>query len=505
MEAIISVKGIKKYFSETKALDWDPEDKIDFYPGEIHALVGENGAGKSTLVQILTGIYRPDAGEMILGHDPYSPASLLEAEKHGISIIMQAPNILPNLTVAENIFIGRDSEFATFGFSKKRLQRAKAQELLRELKYSKISPDDMLRDLNFEDNKLVEIARALSIHPKILVVDETSAAVSRLSAEKLYEVLRQQRNAGVAIIYISHFIEEIFELSDKISILRDGKLIKTKNTRAANREEIITNMVGREIKVKDGFYRSDNGTDMYEKKKVLEVEGLNKKGAFEDITFDVRQGEIVGIGGIGGCGFIELGGAIFGAIKDKSGTIKIDGEPRNIQAPTDGIQARISYIPKDRDLQGLYLSFPIRENITSIFLKEHFARKGFIKFAQEKKYASERKELLKIKANSIEDKVLNLSGGNRQKVAIARWLSTDSRILIFNSPTRGVDVMAKQEIYRAIDVLRLQGKAIILISDDMLELIGMCDRIFTMRNGRITKEFNRKNGFAEEALMEMMV
>ncbi len=502
MKPILVLKGIKKYFPGTKALDWADDDVLEFKPGEIHGIVGENGAGKSTLVKIIMGIYHKTAGEMYLEDKLFKPKNALEAEKHNVSIIMQQPNILLNLTVAENIFIGRDSKFiGKTGLLKKRKQAEEARKVLDSLGFDNINETKYLSDLDYEGRKLVETARALSVEPKILIVDETSAAVSHDGAEKLYKMLRKLRDQGVAVIYISHFIKEVFDLCDNISILRDGKYIKSFDVKKTTQNEVISNMVGREIN-KD-YYRENDAVGKLGAK-MVEIKNLSKEGAFKNISFDVSEGEILGIGGIGGCGVEELGRILFGTYPPNSGDIIYKGKKIHFNSTNTALKNNIGYVPKDREKEGLVVNFSIKENISSASLK-NLSNMGFVNRNKERDIAGKSAKALRVKANSIEETVESLSGGNRQKVAIAKWVSNDSDLLIMNSPTRGVDVAAKQEIYKFIESLKKQGKAIILISDELPELIGMSDRIIIMRKGEITGSFTRDEHPGEQNLIKYMI
>lgn len=502
MEPVLVLKGIKKYFPGTKALDWQPNDEMPIYPGQIHGIVGENGAGKSTLVKIIMGIYSATAGTMMLEGGEFKPKNALDGERRKVSIIMQQPNILMNLTVAENIFIGRDSEFVgKTGLLKKKKQAAAAAGVLESLGLKEINPNSLLSSLDYEGRKLVEIARALSIGPKILIVDETSAAVSHDGAEVLYRMLRQQKAQGVAVIYISHFIKEVFELCDAISILRDGKYITTMDADKTSQDEVISHMVGREID-KD-YYRQNDAIGTLGDT-LIEVKRLCKRGAFRDVSFSVRRGEILGIGGIGGCGVQELGRILFGQTKATSGEVLYKGCRIKLGSTNAALKSGIGYVPKDREKEGLIVNFTVRENIASASLKA-LSRAGFINRKEEKAMAAKTIKALRIKTNSPEETVETLSGGNRQKVAIAKWVINDSELLIMNSPTRGVDVAAKQEIYKFIESLKNAGKGIILISDELPELIGISDKILIMRKGEVTGSFDRTEHPGERRLIAYMV
>jgi len=499
--AAVVFKGIKKYFEGTKALDWDPEDVMEVFPGEIHGLVGENGAGKSTLFQVLMGIYKRTAGEIFLFGQPVEINNVHDAERAGISIIMQQPNFAYNMTVAENIFMGRDKEFTNkAGLINWKKQNEAAAKILAEYNFSHIKPTDILSDLGFEERKQVEIVRALSVKPKILLVDETSAAVSKKSVEILYKLLREQRDKGTAVIYISHFIDEVYELCDRVSVLRDGKLVAKMVVKDTTPEMIINNMVGRDISGES--YRSDNNDSIGDV--MLEVKNFTKEGVFEDINLTIRSGEIVGIAGIGGCGSDEFGRVLFGYEQPTSGEMIYKGKNGHMKSPLEAINNGIAYIPKDRDLEGLFLIYDLVMNISAANLKKMHKR-GIINNKLEAQVAKDSIKRLKIKTPSERTAVSNLSGGNRQKVSIAKWVANESSLLIVNSPTRGVDVGAKYEIYKILESLKNEGKAILLISDELPELLGMCDRIYSFRKGRNSGEFTRGVNFTEEAVVATMV
>lgn len=501
MEAAVVFKGIKKFFPGTKALNWLPDDVVEIYPGEIHGLVGENGAGKSTLFQVLMGIHDMTEGEMQLFGKPYRPKNSREAEASGISMIMQQPNFAYNMTVAENIFMGHDAQF----LNKLRMidwdkQNAAAAELLKKYNFTHIQPTDVLCNLGFEEQKQVEIVRALSLNPRVLLVDETSAAISKDSLENLYRLLKSLKNAGTAILYISHFIDEVYSLCDRVSILRDGNLINQLQVADTTPDLIIRNMVGRDVSGEN--YRSEDQSSIGAP--MLEVRNFTKDQDFENINLTVHAGEIVGIAGIGGCGSELFGKAIFGFERITSGELLYQGKPVKIDSPMSAIRQKIGLIPKDRDKEGLFLAYDLILN-TSAANMAKMSTKGIIHHKKERKEAVEAMRRFRIKTFSELMTVSSLSGGNRQKVAIAKWIANDSNLLIVNSPTRGVDVGAKYEIYKILEELKNNGRGILLISDELPELIGMCDRIYSFRKGQNSGEFFRKDGFTEEGLMTTMV
>ena len=497
----VILRGLKKYFPGTKALDWEDDDFMEIKTGEIHGLVGENGAGKSTLFQILMGIYDMTDGEMELFGQTYKPKNVHDAEEAGIAIIMQQPNFAYNLTVAENIFLGQDKRFVNkAGMIDWKKQFAAAQEVLERFHFDNIKPTDLLSSLGFEETKLVEIARALSSNPKVLLVDETSAAVSKRSVETLYKLLREQRDNGCAVLYISHFIDEVHELCDRVSILRDGKLItKLEINDSVTTDEIIHNMVGRDVS--GASYRSEDNSSIGEI--ILETKHLKREGSFEDISIQVRAGEIVGIAGIGGCGSESFGKALFGYDHITSGEVYLKGKPIKVHSPLEAMKLGIGYIPKDRDKEGLFLIYDATSNISAANLK-NVSKNMIINHKKEVEIAKESIKKFLIKTPSESTAISDLSGGNRQKVAISKWVVNASEFLIVNSPTRGVDVGAKYEIYKILEDLKNQGKGVLLISDELPELIGMSDRVYCFKDGLVSGEFTRDE-FTEERLAGKMV
>jgi ABC-type sugar transport system ATPase subunit len=502
LKPVVVFKGIKKFFPGTKALDWGPEDVIEVYPGEIHGLVGENGAGKSTLFQVLMGFYNNgyNDGEITLFDKPYDPKGPRDAETAGISIIMQQPNFAYNMTVAENIFMGRDSIFLNFAkLIDWKKQNEAAARLLEKYHFDHIQPTDILSNLGFEERKQVEIVRALSFNPKVLLVDETSAAISKDSLNNLYALLRSLRDQGTAILYISHFIDEVYALCERVSVLRDGKLVAKMMVKDTTPDIIIKNMVGRDIS--GNSYRDDASTigDV-----LLEVKNYSNGTYFEGIDLNVHSGEIVGIAGIGGCGSENFGKAVFGYEKITAGEMFYKGKKIKIDSPIKAVKNNIGFIPKDRDKEGLFLIYDLVLNISAANMLR-MSKNNIVLHQMERQSAVESMKQFRIKAPSENYTINSLSGGNRQKVAIAKWAANDSDLLIVNAPARGVDVGAKYEIYRILEALKNEGKGILLISDELPELIGMCDRIYCFRKGRNVGEFSRKEGFTEEGLMAKMV
>lgn len=490
---ILSVKNISKDFPGVKALD---NISFDVVKGHIHALVGENGAGKSTLIKILSGVYKASEGSVTFKGKDVSINSPLEAQKLGISVVHQELKLVGTLSVAENIFLGRpqvtgNSRFVSLVDWRK--QYRKAKELLDKL--------NVVMDLNQTVNKLsvaqqqiVEICKALSFDSDLIIMDEPSATLTDKELDVLFNILEMLKDRGVTIIYISHRIEEIFKITDRVTVLRDGQQIGTCDISEVDRKSLISMMVGRELE------------NEYPKQKVpigdvlLEVKNLNRSKVLHNINFSLRKGEILGIAGLVGAGRTELARAIFGADKDVTGDIYINGNKVEIKSVNDAIFRKIALVPEDRKQQGLVLGMKIKENISLVGINKIL--KGFLLSKEkEKQLAKDFIEKLRIATPDEEREVKYLSGGNQQKVVLAKWLTVDSDIIIFDEPTRGIDVGAKAEIYKLLNKLVAEGKGVIMISSELPEILGMCDRILVMHDGKITGEVKSESA-NQETIME---
>lgn len=489
---ILSVRGISKYFPGVKALD---NVSFDVVKGHIHALVGENGAGKSTLIKILSGVYTPSEGNFLFKGKEAVFNSPLEAQMLGISVVHQELKLVETLSVAENIFLGRPQtsggKFLKLVDWKK--QYKKAQELLDKL--------NVVMDLNKTVNKLsvaqqqiVEICKALSFDSDLIIMDEPSATLTDNELDVLFEILAMLKEKGVTIIYISHRLEEIFKIADRVSILRDGQHIKTCDVKDVDRKSLISMMVGRELENEYPKVAVPAGDEL------LKVKNLNRPKVLHDINFTLKKGEILGIAGLVGSGRTELARAIFGADKGVSGDIFIKGEKVVINDVTDAIEKKIALVPEDRKQQGLILGMTVKENISLVGI-DQILKSGIISREKEKKLALDFIDTLRIATSNEDKQVKYLSGGNQQKVVLAKWLTVDSDIIIFDEPTRGVDVGAKAEIYKLLNKLVAEGKGVIMISSELPEILGMCDRIIVMHDGRITGEVKKEEA-NQEILME---
>ena len=485
---LLEMKAITKTFPGVKALD---KVRFDLLPGEIHALMGENGAGKSTFIQVLTGVHRPDGGEIILDGKKIQMHNPLVAARHGIAAIYQHLAIYPDLTVAENIFMGHEKLIKGLGgINWKKTNRA-AQALLDKMGAT-IKATDTMGTLSIAQQQMVEIAKALSQNMKILIMDEPTAALTRQESEELYAIAGALREQGVSIILISHRLEDTFKLADRVSILRDGQYIGTWGIHEVTDADLVKHMVGRSI---DQFF-PDKHNPIGEE--LLRVEGLSQTGRFADICFTLHEGEILGLTGLVGAGRTEVVQAIFGVTK-ASGDVYIRGKKVTIKDPNDALSNSIGMLPEDRQKQGLFLPWSINHNITLPTL-ERYTKRKLLKPKLERTESQKFFELLDVRAISVETTAASLSGGNQQKVVIGKLLSEESRILIMDEPTKGVDVGSKAQIYQVMCDLAAQGYGILMVSSELPEVINMCDRILVMREGRISETIHKRDATQEAVL-----
>ena len=498
-ERIIEIRHMCKNFGPTRALrDVD----VSFYRGEIRGLVGENGSGKSTITSILAGMQKATSGEMFYKDQPWAPKTMVDAQRHGISMVLQEANTIPGCTVAENIFAGRFDEFSKFGvISMKKVNEA-AQKLLDSFGISHIKATDPIDRYGFEDRKLVEIVRCVSDETEVFVVDETTTALSLEGRQILYKLIHKLRDNNKSVIFISHDMDEILEQCTDLTVLRDGE-IKGNLTReemdapdAVKRIRYL--MVGREIG--EAYYRDDYDSS-HMPEVALELKNLTF-GPIRDFSLTLHKGEIVGFGGLSGCGMHEIGRAAFGLEKLASGSVVREG--KEIRTCLEAINSGIGYISKNRDTEALILAGPIADNIVlpSIPALSHAT---FINPADEKKLSDDEIEGFRIKCNSGKQWVNTLSGGNKQKVSFSKWTAKDSDVIIMDCPTRGVDIGVKQFMYKVIADMKKEGKAIILISEELAELIGMVDKLIIMKDFEVTREFMRSPDLKETDIIEYMI
>lgn len=484
---LIELKGISKVFPGVKALD-----KVSFYlkAGEVHALVGENGAGKSTLMKIISGIYNRDEGEYLINGAAVGGLTPKKAQELGIAIIHQELNMCQHLTVAENMFLGREKN--SLGYLKQKDMNREAGEILDKLKID-IDPETVLRKLPVSKQQMVEIAKALSTNARILIMDEPTSALSEREISELFEMIRALKANGCAIIYISHRLEELEQIADRISVFRDGRHITTKDFKDTSLDEIISYMVGREIKEKFPTIECKRG------EKLLQVKELYS-GIVNNVSFDLFRGEIIGLAGLIGAGRTELVRALFGAEEIASGEIWLKGKKLNIKTPMDAIREGIVLGPEDRKKEGLCTKLSIRENVSLANLDSVCSRTGVVSRKKENELTGKAIDKLKVKTPSQEQLVNNLSGGNQQKIVVGKWLVRSAEVVILDEPTRGIDVAAKVEIYNIMNDLKKQGIGVIFVSSEMPEVMGMSDRILVMCNGRITGDLIAKGTTQDEIM-----
>ncbi|MFN2235495.1 MAG: sugar ABC transporter ATP-binding protein [Anaerolineales bacterium] len=490
-ETILSLHNIDKTFGGTHAL---ADVSFDLKAGEIHALVGENGAGKSTLIKIITGAYFPDKGTIEIGNSKFRSLRPQQARDLGVSVVYQEFNILPELSVAENIFMGNQPR-NRLNLIDIKSRTQKAYDLLDRLgANSSINPNELVKNLTVGEQQIVEISKALATESHIIIMDEPSAVLPSRELERLFSVIRVLRSEGNGVIYISHRLNEVFELADRVTVLKDGQLMATKNVAETHNDELVRLMVGRELV--DMYPSADNIPEDI----LLNVKDLNVEGAVFNVNLQVKKGEVLGLAGLGGSGRTTVCKALVGLEDIQSGEINYLGKPAP-KSPGAASEAGLVLVPEDRKAYGLVLNQSMRFNLTLPNLKE-FIRGGVLRAGLERDAVNHIIEDIKIKPPSPEILAESLSGGNQQKVVVGKWLMTNPKLVIFDEPTRGIDVGAKAEIYQRIRDLTYQGVGVIMASSELPELIGMSDRIIVFHEGRVSGELERKN-FSEEAVMRL--
>ncbi len=490
-DVILRMDGIVKTFPGVLALN---QCQFELCSGEVHALVGENGAGKSTLMKVLSGIYKKDAGRISMHGKEVEVTSPRAAQNLGISMIHQELNLMPHLTVAQNIFIGREPlRLGKFFLDDQQINR-QARDLF-DLMHLKLDPRTKVADLTVATQQMVEIAKALSFNSAVLIMDEPTAALTESEIDELFRIIRQLCDKGVGVVHISHRLEELKQISDRVTVMRDGRYIDTVTTAEASIERIISMMVGRTIYEAAPEIPADASREV-----VLEVRNLNRGNALKDVSFSLRKGEILGFAGLIGAGRTEAARAIFGADPIDSGEIIVNGQPVHIHSPREAVRHGIGYLSEDRKRYGLTLGMDVESNEILAAFHKFLGRLGWVNSARSRAVARQMAEALKIKTPNMQQKVKFLSGGNQQKVVVGKWLIADTDILIFDEPTRGIDVGAKSEIYKLLNDLAQQGKSIIMISSELPEILRMSHRVIVMCEGRITGELSGLEATQEEIM-----
>jgi rhamnose transport system ATP-binding protein len=489
MNPLLAVSGVVKAFAGVQALRGV---SFDLFPGEVHALVGENGAGKSTLIKVITGAHQPDAGTLELEGRRLAQNSPLLSRSRGIAAIYQQPALFPDLSVAENMALGFESGGA-WRIIDWRGRRARARELLDRIG-AQIDPDAPVSALTMPEQQMVEIAKSLGGQAKVLIMDEPTAALPEHEVANLFRVVRDLKSQGVGIIYISHRLDELYALADRVTVLRDGQTVATRPMKEVERPELIRLMVGREI---SAIFPK---RDVAQGDVVLETRSLGcRASGVRGVSLSIRAGEIVGLAGLVGAGRTELAHVLFGLTPATEGEVLLAGRPVSIRTPSDAVELGIAYVPEDRRRHGVILEMPIAENATLAVL-QRLSKGGFIDFAREREIATSYVEKLAVKTPSIDTPAGHLSGGNQQKVALSRWLATEPKVLILDEPTQGIDVGAKSEIHRLMGELAGRGLAILMISSELPEILGMSDRVGVMRGGALAGMLTRADATQERVM-----
>ena len=488
---VLEMVRVSKQFGATLALD---DVSLELQRGEIHALLGENGAGKSTLIKIMTGVQRQDSGEIRIDGTPVRVASSQDAQRLGVAAIYQEPMIFPDLSVAENIFIGHRDRGKIV--DRRRMDR-EASEVLSRLDV-RLDVGEPARGLTLAEQQTVEIAKAISLDVRVLIMDEPTASLSAHEVQRLFRIVHTLRQQGVAILFISHRIEEVFEIADRVTILRDGRWISTTPRTELTPTTAISRMVGREVRELFRRERRQPGAVR------LSVRDLRREGAFQDVSFDLRAGEVLGFAGLVGARRTDVGLAIFGIDPADAGQIELDGTQVSVTNPRDAMALGIAYSTEDRRQLGLVMPLSIAANVSLPSLSRFLSRSGMVRRAEERATAEAFRQRLSIRAPSVDTPASSLSGGNQQKVVISKWLETNPKVLILDEPTRGIDVGAKVEVHQLIDDLAARGMAIILISSDLPEVLAMSDRILVMREGRQMAIFDHHEASQERVLAAAM-
>jgi rhamnose transport system ATP-binding protein len=485
---VLELRNVAKSFGPVVAVR---SCSLALYAGSIHALVGENGAGKSTLVKIIAGLYRRDAGEFTLGGEPVDFKSTAESKANGIAVIYQEPTLFPDLSVTENIFMGRQPT-GQLGRIDRKAMRDETSRLFERLGV-RINPSRPAEGLSIADQQISEIAKAISLDARVLVMDEPTAALSGVEVERLFGVARSLREEGRAILFISHRFDEVFALCDTITVMRDGEYISTDPTEQTNIDEIVRRMVGREVS--DLFPKTDAPLG----DALLEVTDLSSDGVFHDVSFTVRAGEIVGLAGLVGAGRSEIARAIFGVDSYDSGSIRLSGRAVPRHNPAAAMELGIALVPEDRRKQGLLLESSVARNVT-MAIRRKLSKLGLLSSRAENAAARTWASRLEVKANALSSESGTLSGGNQQKVVLAKWLATNPKVLIVDEPTRGIDVGTKSEVHGLLSELAGAGMGILMISSELPEILGMADRILVVHEGRITADIGRQDATPESVM-----
>lgn len=497
-EVLVKVEGISKTFGNTKAL---VDVHLEVRRGEVRGLIGENGSGKSTLVSMITGVNKPDAGEMWYKGEKHAPSSLLDSRSKGISILVQESGTINGLSVAENMFLGKEASFGKGIIVNRKEMAAQAQQALSNMGITAIKAADPVEAYSFEERKLIEVATALNTNPDLLIVDETTTALSQGGRDQVYEIIKNSSKEGRGVIFISHDLDELVLLCDSVTILRDGHYVETLREEDINVDKMRTLMVGRDLT--DHYYRDDQ-EESHEEEVALEAKNIVYGEKIKDVSLKLYKGEILGICGLTDSGMHDLAKGLFGGMKLDAGEVMLPGKNVVINNTTKAIENGMGYMPKDRDRESMFLGASIQDNIILPAL-DNLKVSGLISKKKSRKLAEENAEKLSVKMSHVTQLTKELSGGNKQKVVVAKWIANNSDIFIMDCPTRGIDIGVKAAIYDLMSELKRDGKSMIMISEEMPEVLGMADRVLIMKDGRITGEFSRSEGLTEAKVIQKMI
>ena len=498
-ENVLEIKGLNKYFGPTHA---NKNINFTLKKGEIKGLIGENGSGKSTLISQIAGLYSRDSGEMLLNGEDYSPHSPIDANNRRISMVMQELGVVGTLPAGVNVFLGRTEQFTKMGVIDMKLLNAAAKEQFEKWRLPMVPLNRLTDGLMIETRKMIELARALSVDPDILLLDEITQSLSLNNRNHLYELINELKAAGKSIIVITHDVDELISITDSITVLRDGEVVGDVVSAQTTADEIKMMMVGRQM---DGEYYREDMAPSYKDEVVLSVKDVTVEGEIEDISFDVHAGEILGFCGLSDSGIHSIGKAVYGLSKLKSGSVHMNPTGKDIRSATQALKNFMGYVPKDRDNEALMIHASIRDNFCLPSVTELQGPVGYLSPAKIKKLASDMSKKLSVKCTGIAQPMNALSGGNKQKVNFGRWLAKDLKLLVLDCPTRGVDVGVKAYIYALMKQAKEQNIATILISDELTEILGMSDRLYVMKNGKLVKEIRRDEDFTEHAVIGVMI
>lgn len=498
-KVVLTVEGLNKSFGSTRAV---VDMHLELYAGEIRGLIGENGSGKSTVTTMIAGSQRPDSGTMMMDGKVHAPKSMLEGRAAGVCMLLQEKGTINHLTVSENIYLGEENKFSRYGIVNRRKMDKEAKKVLEGIDLGDVDPSHMIDELSFEDRKLVEAGMAMKADPRILIVDETTTALSQKGREVIYRIMNQMKEEGKSVIFISHDLDELKEVCDNVTVMRDGAYVTTLYGDEITIDNMRQNMIGRELS--EGYYRSDYDDNYDHDTVMLDVDHVTLGNTLKDVSLQVHKGEILGIGGLTDCGMHDLCRVIFGLIQPDTGEVRLPQKGTSIKNSTQAVENGMGYVPKDRELEGLMLAASIRDNINLMTMDK--IKKGFlITPGATKKLASSQVEALSIKIGGMELPVSSLSGGNKQKVSIAKCMANDVEILIMDCPTRGIDIGVKAAIYRLLEKFKEEGRAILMVSEELPELLGMADNLIIMKDGEVTARIKRSIDVTEHDVIIKMI